>query len=138
MAKHSTLDVSKGSVYVSYQWLHIRTLNKYLARQDWDSSCFFLTSYSCCSRCTTELPWTCDQSDNVHCKATCLAELKHLVFLFMFSVGTWIIFKVLRLMFCLFWNCYEWLLQFEPSTINIYINSTSLGDNNHVSSATFH
>ena len=127
MAKYSTLDVSKGSEYASYQWLHIRTLHKYLGRQDWGSWCFFLTSYSCCSRCTTELPWTCTQSDNIHCKATWLAELKHPVFLFLFSVGTWNILKVLRLMFCLCWNCYEWLLQFEPSTINIYIDSKSFG-----------
>ena len=113
--------------YVSYQWLHIRNLHKYLGRQDWDSLCFFWMSYSCGSRCITELPWTCAQSDNMHCKATWLAELKHLVFLFLYSVATWNISKVLRLMFCLCWNCYEWLLQFEPSTINIYINLKSFG-----------
>ena len=125
MAKHSTLDVSKGSEYASHQWLHIRTLRKYLGRQDWGSWWFFLTPYSCCSRCTTELPWTCTQSDNIHCKATWLAELKHLVSFF--SVGTWNILKGLRLMLSLCWNCYEWLLQFEPSMINININLKSFG-----------
>ena len=128
LAKHSTLGASKGSEYAFYQWLHIRTLHKHLGRQDWGSWCFFLTPYSCCSRCTTELPWTCAQSDNIHCKATWLTELKHLPFLFLFSVGTWnVCLKVLPLMFCLCWNCYEWLLQFEPSTIYIYINSKSFG-----------
>ena len=34
LAKHSTLNVSKDFEYASYQWLHIRTLNKYLGRQD--------------------------------------------------------------------------------------------------------
>ena len=30
----STLDVLKGSEYASYQWLYIKTLHKYLGRQD--------------------------------------------------------------------------------------------------------
>ena len=107
-----------GSGYTSYQWLHIRTLRKCLSRY----LMFLNLSYSRCSRCTTELPWTCSQSGNIHYKASWLAELKDLVFLFLFGVATWNILKVLRLMFCLCWNCYEWLLQFEPSKINIYIN----------------
>ena len=61
-------------------------------------------------------------NQTTHCKTTWLAELKPLVFLFLFSVGTWNILKVSD-----YRNCYEWLLQFEPSTINIYIDSKSFG-----------
>ena len=61
-------------------------------------------------------------NQTTHCKTTWLAELKPLVFLFLFSVGTWNILKVSD-----YRNCYEWLLQFEPSTINIYINLKSFG-----------
>ena len=39
--------------------------------------------------------------------------------------------KVLPLVFCPCRNCDEWLLQFEPATINILIRSP-LGDNNPV------
>ena len=42
LAIHSTLDVLKGSEYTSYQWLYIKTLQKYLGRQDWGSWCFSL------------------------------------------------------------------------------------------------
>ena len=56
----------------SYHWLHIRTLHKYLGKQDWGSWCFFLTLYLCCLRCTTDLPWTCAQSDNIQCIASYL------------------------------------------------------------------
>ena len=129
LVKQSTIEVSKGFEYAFYQWLHIRTLQKYLGRQDWGSWCFFLTSYSCCSRCTTELPLTCAQSDNIHYKATWLAELKYLLFLFLFSDGTLNILKVLQLMFWLCWNCFEWLLQFESATVNIIIRSPLGGKN---------
>ena len=37
------------------------------------------------------------------------------------------ILKSIRMIFWLCWNCYEWLLQFEPATINIYFNSKSFG-----------
>ena len=115
------------TILAKYSTFTLHTPHKYLGRQGWGSWCFFWTSYSCCSRCTTELPWTCVQSDNIHCKATWLTELKDLVFLFLFSVGTWNILKVLRVVFYFCWNCYEWFLQFKPSTINIYINSKSFG-----------
>ena len=108
-----------------------------MGRQDWGSWCFFFTAYSCCSCCTTELPWTCAQSDNTHCKATWLAELKHLVIFFFFSVGTWNLLKILRLMFCLCWNWYGWLLKFEPPAINIFINSKSYGRQQYRSKCNF-
>ena len=105
MAKYSTLDVSKGSECASYQWLHVRILHKYLGRQGWGSWCFFLMSYSCCSRCTTELPWTCAQSGNIQCKAT---ELKHLVLLF---------YSVLELE--TFWRYSDWC----SASVEIAMNS---------------
>ena len=37
------------------------------------------------------------------------------------------ILKLIRMIFWFCWNCYEWLLQFEPATINIYFNSKSFG-----------
>ena len=39
--------------------------------------------------------------------------------------------KLFLLMFCLCWNSYEWLLQFESATIIILIRSP-LGNNNPV------
>ena len=65
--------------YASYQWLHISTLHKYLGRQVWGFWYFVLTSYSPCSRCSTEVPWTSAQWDNIRCIATWLAGLKYLV-----------------------------------------------------------
>ena len=44
LAIDSTLDVLKGSEYTSYQGLYIKTLHKYLGRQDWGSWCFSLSS----------------------------------------------------------------------------------------------
>ena len=67
-----------GYEYVSYQWLHIRALLKYLGWQDWGFWCFLLTLYSCCSRCTTEFPRACVQSGNIRYIATWLAWLKYL------------------------------------------------------------
>ena len=37
------------------------------------------------------------------------------------------ILKLIRMIFWLCWNCYEWFLQFEPARINIYFNSKSFG-----------
>ena len=62
--------------------LNITLTNGFISRpyrNIWGFWCFFLTSYSCCSRFTTVRPWSCAQSDNIPCISTWLAGLKYVL-----------------------------------------------------------